>query len=90
MNNIQKFPHLEQWCKNYYDTVGLKVHPSNVPVDVVLNDLMGFMQATLHRIEMMTTIMEGMTERFATIEQRIEDILLNAAAVVVKETKVKK
>lgn len=74
MNNIQKFPHLEQWCKNYYDTVGLKVHPSNVPVDVVLNDLMGFMQATLHRMDMITTIMEAMSERALHAEERISEL----------------
>jgi hypothetical protein len=41
VNKINEFKYLKDWCDEYYKTVGLKVHPSNVPVDVVLDDIMG-------------------------------------------------
>lgn len=41
MNKINEFKYLKEWCDNYYKTVGLKIHPANVPVDVVLDDIMG-------------------------------------------------
>lgn len=41
MNKINEFKYLKDWCDEYYKTVGLKIHPSNVPVDVVLDDIMG-------------------------------------------------
>lgn len=40
MNKINQVPYLESWCKSYYERVGLKIHPSNVPVEIVLNDIM--------------------------------------------------
>lgn len=40
MNKINEFKYLKEWCDNYYKTVGLKIHPANVPVDVILEDIM--------------------------------------------------
>lgn len=41
MNKENKFEHLTLWCEDYYEKSGLKVHPSSVPLDVVLDELMG-------------------------------------------------
>lgn len=41
MNKENKFAHLEQWCKDYFETSGLKVHPTSVPTDVVMEDMLG-------------------------------------------------
>jgi len=41
LNKQNKFINLEAWCEKYYKEAGLKVHPSNVPTDVILDQILG-------------------------------------------------
>lgn len=68
MNKENKFPHLEEWCKYYYDTVGLKVHPANVPVDVVLDNIMGQVIRVVGNVDNMTAVLEMMTKAIHRLE----------------------
>lgn len=77
MNKENKFPFLDMWCEKYYETVGLKVHSSNVPVDVVLDELMGGLESLRkyynnlvgvytsanHRISELETLITQLTEQ---------------------------
>lgn len=40
MNTVNKYPMLTLWCEKYHESSGLKVHPSSVPVDLVLEDIL--------------------------------------------------
>jgi chromosome segregation ATPase len=74
LNSMNKYPNLTVWCEHYHEKSGLKVHPSSVPVDVVLDDLMGQVMATVRHIHMITTTLEKMTERFQELEAQIHEL----------------
>jgi hypothetical protein len=42
--------HLKKWCDKYFEKSGMKIHPSAVPVDVILNDLLGRVDIIEQRI----------------------------------------
>lgn len=74
LNKENKYPNLTKWCEYYHKESGLKVHPSSVPVDVVLDELLGHVMALHRRMEMVVTTLEGMTMRFEEVEQKIHDL----------------
>lgn len=74
LNKENKFPNLTHWCEYYHKESGLKVHPSSVPVDVVLDELLGHVMALHRRMEMVVVTLEGITLRFEEIEQKIHDL----------------
>lgn len=114
-NKENTFSNLRAWCDKYHKESGLKVHPSSVPVDLVLEDLMGYIALLMAHDKTHTNITDGMQklfdelyhaygthvvstrdallaldEKITDLDERfkkIEDILLNQAAKVVKETK---
>lgn len=45
MNNVNTYPMLTLWCEKYHESSGLKVHPSSVPVDLVLEDILSKINA---------------------------------------------
>lgn len=93
MNKIQKFPNLEIWCKQYYETVGLKVHPSNVPVDVLLDELVGKNINLAHNQSTLQSVLQHLNTRVGELEQlilKLNDTLLESKAPSDKKTKVKK
>lgn len=88
MNKENRFPFLEAWCEKYYETVGLKVHSSNVPVDVVLDELMGGLESLRkyynnlvevynsanHRISELESLVHQLTEELVIKEQAKNEI----------------
>lgn len=68
MNKENKFEYLTAWCEDYHKRTNLKVHPSSVPVDVVLDDLMGQVIASARHIRIITATLEGITERFERVD----------------------
>lgn len=87
MNKVNEFKYLKDWCDAYYETMGLKIHPSNVPVDVVLDDIMGKVTTHLRHIEMITTTLELITQRFKEQEEKIKSLEfgLNEGLVAIVE-----
>ncbi len=41
-NKENTYSNLAAWCEKYHKDSGIKIHPSSVPVDLVLEDLMGY------------------------------------------------
>jgi hypothetical protein len=85
MNSENKFPFLSDWCADYHKRSGLKVHPSSVPTDVVLEELMGQVMASSRHIHIITSTLELITERFNTVSQELKT--LNELVVTLSETK---
>jgi len=114
-NKENTYSNLAAWCEKHHKDTGIKVHPSSVPVDLVLEDLMGYIALLMSHDKTNTTITDRMSklfdelyhaygthvvstrdallaldEKIMDLDERfkkIEDILLNQAAQVVKETK---
>ena len=84
LNKENKFPNLTKWCEYYHKESGLKVHPSSVPVDVVLDELLGHVMAIHRRIEMITSTLELITARFEETDLSIKEALV---AIVELESK---
>ena len=38
---MNDFKHLKKWCAEYYEKTSLRIHPANVPQEVILNELLG-------------------------------------------------
>lgn len=96
--NIENtYSNLAKWCEQYHKDSGIKVHPSSVPVDLVLEDLMGHIALLLSHDKQMITWIDFTNSRLASIDSKLaafderlaklEDLLLTQAAEVVKETK---
>jgi hypothetical protein len=41
INKMNTFPNLGKWCEDYYERTNLKIHASSVPVETVLDEVMG-------------------------------------------------
>lgn len=74
MNKINKLAYLESWCKDYYDRVGLKIHPSNVPVEIVLNDIMAQLTMLICHEKAEITAYDAMNERLKKVEAELEHL----------------
>ncbi len=74
MNKQNKFEHLTVWCEAYHEKSGLKVHPSSVPVDVVLDELLGQVMAMTRHINMITNTLELITEQFLKVNGKIKGL----------------
>lgn len=107
-NKENTYTNLGAWCAQYHEASGIKIHPSSVPYDLVLEDVLGYIAVLVAHDNSMCTAFDALNERvkaieesieaiktrhniffdrFIDLERRVEDILLNAAAQVVKETK---
>ena len=86
MNKENKFPHLEEWCAKYYNNVGLKVHPSNVPADVILDELLGKVDSLRSYFDNLVAIYNNANKRITDIEENLEEIekYLSHSAPLVK------
>ncbi len=72
-NTENTYPNLKKWCDLYHKEVGIKIHPSSVPTDLVLEDLLEYMGKTNRHIEFITKILEGINEKLYHLENDIVD-----------------
>jgi len=38
---MSDFDHLKTWCESYYAKTNLRIHPANVPQEIILNEILG-------------------------------------------------
>lgn len=38
---MSDFNHLKTWCDKYYEDNQLRIHPANVPQEIILNEILG-------------------------------------------------
>ncbi len=82
MNEMNRLPYLESWCKSYFDKVGLKIHPSNVPTEVVLNDIMEQLTMVICHDKSITTIYDHMNERVKALEEQLNSVTQSVCALL--------
>lgn len=71
---MSKLEALSEWCENYYKETNIKVHPQNIPVEILLNEIMMGMKVLGHMIKNMTEENERMTaieQTLAAIEAKL-------------------
>lgn len=66
-NRENTYSNLAAWCERYHKDSGIKIHPSSVPVDLVLEDLMGYVATLLAHDKTTVTIMDQLSQRVAQI-----------------------
>lgn len=71
-NKQNTYSNLSSWCEKYHQDSGIKIHPSSVPMDVVLDDLLGQSMETIGHTTMITKTLELIAERFETLEEMLE------------------
>jgi oligoribonuclease (3'-5' exoribonuclease) len=81
-NKENTFSNLRAWCEKYHKESGLKVHPSSVPVDLVLEDLMGYIATLIAHDNSMTTAFDALNERVKHLQAEI----INTNKVVLEAT----
>lgn len=92
MNKEEKYPHLEEWCKEYYEKTNLKVHASNVPVNVLLDELLGRSCDYMHKFLMIIKTLETVTERLEDLDVKIyktNQDLLESVRLTIKHLETK-
>jgi hypothetical protein len=96
-NKENTYSNLAAWCEKYHEDSGIKIHPSSVPYDLVIEDLMGQIALLQSHDKQLVNWIDFTNPRLANFEARInaikeqleklEDSLLNKADKVVKENK---
>ena len=74
MNKENTYSNLKKWCESYYEKSGLKVHPSSVPVDVVLEDVMGQIAQLLAHEKLNVTWTDYTNARIEALECKVEEL----------------
>lgn len=62
-----QFTNLGAWCDQYKEQNGIKIHPSSVPVELVLEDVLGY-------IAILMSHDKGMASAFDALNQRVKDL----------------
>ena len=57
LNKFAEYPNLEAWCKRHHEKSLIKVHPANVPVPEILEELL----ARMHELEVQFVELESKT-----------------------------
>lgn len=76
-NKLNSFPYLRAWCDKYHEDGGVKIHPTSVPTDLVLEDVLEGLEKLRADICMLSMAITGVNERLHMTETEM---------VIVKET----
>lgn len=72
MNKENKYSNLASWCEKYHKESGLKVHPSSVPVDLVLEDILGYVSHLRSNVLRLINVSDALQKKFDQIEEKLE------------------
>ena len=64
-NKENSYSNLAAWCEKYHKDSGIKIHPSSIPVELVLEDVMGYIA---HLRSNMDMLMNGVDMALKQIE----------------------
>ena len=84
MNKENSTPNLGAWCAQYQDKTGLKIHPSSVPVELVLEDVLSSSESLRKYCANLLAIYNDANERLTALEQRITELKKQANELDVK------
>ncbi len=72
-NKQNSYPNLSSWCDKYKEESGIKVHPSSVPVDLVLEDLIGYVGILVKQNHDLVGAFDKVVARLITLEGDLVD-----------------
>lgn len=87
---MSDFEHLQKWCEKYYEKTKLRIHPANVPQEIILNEILGRLAVIESRLpdSMKAPVVEPVIE---TVMMRgVEIPLSELIDAIDKKKKVKK
>jgi hypothetical protein len=73
-NKENTYSNLAAWCEKYHKDSGIKIHPSSVPVDLVLEDIMGIVAHLRSNINMLIGSLDNAFNRLDEQQSVIETI----------------
>lgn len=91
-NKENTYSNLAAWCEKYHKDSGIKVHPSSVPVDLVLEDLMGIVAHLRSNINMLINGVDTALKQIADLQDQMvqSSELHNQTAKLINESTTKK
>jgi len=84
-NKQNTYSNLSAWCEKYHKDSGIKIHPSSVPVELVLEDLLGYIATLIAHDKGMATAFDALNERVKTLESELVETnksLLEATTLI--------
>ena len=87
MNKENKYSNLAKWCEQHYERSKIKVHPTSVPVDLVLEDVLSYIAHLRSNVNMLITALDNMEVRYKHIEEQLD--MVNAELHTLKSTEKK-
>jgi len=91
-NKENTYTNLGAWCAQYHKDSGIKIHPSSVPTDLILEDILGYIAVLISHDKGMATTFDALNERVKSLEAELIETnktLLEATTLInaVLETK---
>ena len=73
-NKENTYTNLGAWCAQYHEQSGIKIHPSSVPYDLVLEDLMGYIAILMAHDKTTVILLDNLTKRLDELEKSIHEL----------------
>lgn len=71
MNKENSYSNLGKWCEQYHEKSKIKVHPSSVPVDLVLEDVLGYIAHLRSNVNMLMMGVDEALKQIATLQEQM-------------------
>lgn len=74
LNKENTYSNLRAWCEQYHKDSGMKIHPSSVPYDLVLEDVLGYIAILMSHDKGMATAFDALNERVKELEKQVHEL----------------
>lgn len=71
-NKENTYTNLGAWCEKYHKDSGIKIHPSSVPYDLVLEDVLGWIALLMAHDNSMSMVFDQLKEKVTELEKVVE------------------
>lgn len=72
-NKENTYSNLAAWCEKYHKDSGIKIHPSSVPYDLVLEDVLDYIAILVSHDKSMTMAFDAINRRVMELEKNLLD-----------------
>lgn len=74
MNKENTYSNLAKWCEMYHERSKIKIHPSSVPVELVLEDVLGYIAHLRSNVTMLINALDNMESLVKIQAENIENL----------------
>lgn len=74
-NKQNTYTNLAAWCEKYHKDSGIKIHPSSVPIELVLEDVLGYAALIMSRITGISTALDQANIRIDQLVHAHDDLV---------------